>query len=249
MFALESAMDEMAIACGLDPIEFRIRNEPEIDPESGLPFSSRNLVACLREGRPAVRVGGARPDPAGPARRRLARGHRGGRVDLSLLPDARQCRDDPRRRRRALHRADRRRRHRHRHLDGAHPDRRRRAGGRGRGLWNCGSGTPRCRSASVAGGSSGINGWGAAIVEAARVFRAAGHGEKCPPTGVEVTRPGCPTTPTTAELRDARLRGAVRRGAGARGHRRGARPAPARGVRRGHGSSTPRPPARSCSGG
>src|SRR5215470_8358887 len=50
MFALESAMDEMAIACGLDPIEFRVRNEPEVDPESGLPFSSRNLVACLREG-------------------------------------------------------------------------------------------------------------------------------------------------------------------------------------------------------
>jgi xanthine dehydrogenase YagR molybdenum-binding subunit len=50
MFALESAMDEMAVACGLDPVEFRIRNEPPIDPESGLPFSSRNLVACLRAG-------------------------------------------------------------------------------------------------------------------------------------------------------------------------------------------------------
>src|SRR5256885_16082803 len=50
MFALESAMDEMAIACGLDPVEFRILNEPEIDPESGHPFSTRGLVACLREG-------------------------------------------------------------------------------------------------------------------------------------------------------------------------------------------------------
>ncbi len=50
MFALESAMDELAIACGLDPIELRIRNEPAVDPESGRPFSSRNLVACLREG-------------------------------------------------------------------------------------------------------------------------------------------------------------------------------------------------------
>src|SRR5256714_14805378 len=50
MFALESAMDEMAIACGLDPVEFRIRNEPRIDPETGHPFSSRGLVACLREG-------------------------------------------------------------------------------------------------------------------------------------------------------------------------------------------------------
>ena len=50
MFALESAMDEMAISSGLDPVEFRIRNEPEIDGETGLPYSSRNLVACLLEG-------------------------------------------------------------------------------------------------------------------------------------------------------------------------------------------------------
>ncbi|MGV9778360.1 xanthine dehydrogenase family protein molybdopterin-binding subunit [Streptosporangium sp. NPDC003464] len=68
MFALESAMDELAIACGLDPVELRIRNEPEIDPESGLPFSSRNLVACLREG--ARRFGWAGRDPAPRIRRR-----------------------------------------------------------------------------------------------------------------------------------------------------------------------------------
>ena len=67
MFALESAMDEMAIACGLDPIEFRVRNEPVVDPESGLPYSSRNLVACLREG--ARRFGWERRDPTPRARR------------------------------------------------------------------------------------------------------------------------------------------------------------------------------------
>jgi xanthine dehydrogenase YagR molybdenum-binding subunit len=50
MYALESAMDELARAAGLDPIELRIRNEPKIDPESGNPFSTRNLVACLQEG-------------------------------------------------------------------------------------------------------------------------------------------------------------------------------------------------------
>jgi xanthine dehydrogenase YagR molybdenum-binding subunit len=50
MYALEAAMDELALACGLDPIEFRIRNEPELDPETGHRFSSRNLVACLQEG-------------------------------------------------------------------------------------------------------------------------------------------------------------------------------------------------------
>jgi xanthine dehydrogenase YagR molybdenum-binding subunit len=50
MYALESAMDELARELGLDPIELRVRNEPELDPESGNPFSSRNVIACLREG-------------------------------------------------------------------------------------------------------------------------------------------------------------------------------------------------------
>ncbi|MBA2773833.1 MAG: xanthine dehydrogenase family protein molybdopterin-binding subunit [Nocardioidaceae bacterium] len=49
-FALESAMDELAEACGVDPIELRLRNEPSVEPESGMRFSSRNLVACLRQG-------------------------------------------------------------------------------------------------------------------------------------------------------------------------------------------------------
>jgi xanthine dehydrogenase YagR molybdenum-binding subunit len=67
MFALESAIDELALACGLDPVELRIRNEPEAHPESGLPFSSRNLVACLREG--ARRFGWDGRDPTPRARR------------------------------------------------------------------------------------------------------------------------------------------------------------------------------------
>jgi xanthine dehydrogenase YagR molybdenum-binding subunit len=61
MFALETAMDELAIACGLDPIELRIRNEPDLDPESGNAFSSRGLVACLLEG--AERFGWSERDP------------------------------------------------------------------------------------------------------------------------------------------------------------------------------------------
>ena len=61
MFAPESAMDELAVACGLDPIELRIRNEPERDPETGLPFSSRHLVECFREG--ARRFGWEPRDP------------------------------------------------------------------------------------------------------------------------------------------------------------------------------------------
>jgi xanthine dehydrogenase YagR molybdenum-binding subunit len=50
MFALESAMDELAQALSLDPIELRLRNEPDADPENGKPWSSRHVVACLREG-------------------------------------------------------------------------------------------------------------------------------------------------------------------------------------------------------
>jgi xanthine dehydrogenase YagR molybdenum-binding subunit len=67
-FALESAMDELACELGIDPIELRLRNEPAAEPESGLPFSSRNLVACLREG--AERFGWRERDPAPGVRRR-----------------------------------------------------------------------------------------------------------------------------------------------------------------------------------
>ena len=61
-FGAESAMDELAVALGMDPIELRVRNEPDVDPWHGLPFSSRNLVACLRRG--AERFGWADRDPA-----------------------------------------------------------------------------------------------------------------------------------------------------------------------------------------
>ena len=60
MFALESAMDELAVALGLDPVELRIRNEPDRDPERGVPWSTRNLVECLRTG--AERFGWAGRD-------------------------------------------------------------------------------------------------------------------------------------------------------------------------------------------
>ncbi|GGS50524.1 xanthine dehydrogenase family protein molybdopterin-binding subunit [Streptomyces griseoviridis] len=66
-FALEAALDELAERCGLDPIELRLRNEPETGPVSGLPFSSRNLAACFREG--ARRFGWADRDPRPGVRR------------------------------------------------------------------------------------------------------------------------------------------------------------------------------------
>ncbi|MDT0492302.1 xanthine dehydrogenase family protein molybdopterin-binding subunit [Streptomyces griseus] len=66
-FALETALDELAVRCGADPIELRLRNEPETGPVSGLPFSSRNLAACFREG--ARRFGWADRDPRPGVRR------------------------------------------------------------------------------------------------------------------------------------------------------------------------------------
>ncbi|MDP3747418.1 MAG: xanthine dehydrogenase family protein molybdopterin-binding subunit [Phenylobacterium sp.] len=50
MLSLECAMDELAEKLGMDPIELRIRNEPDVDPETGKPFSIRQLVQCLTEG-------------------------------------------------------------------------------------------------------------------------------------------------------------------------------------------------------
>ena len=50
LLALESAMDELAVALDMDPIALRIRNEPEVDPGSGTPFSTRTLVPCMQKG-------------------------------------------------------------------------------------------------------------------------------------------------------------------------------------------------------
>ncbi|WP_416971801.1 xanthine dehydrogenase family protein molybdopterin-binding subunit [Streptomyces sp. 4F14] len=66
-FALESALDELAEKLGMDPIELRIRNEPERGPVSGLPFSGRYLAECFREG--ARRFGWADRDPRPGVRR------------------------------------------------------------------------------------------------------------------------------------------------------------------------------------
>jgi xanthine dehydrogenase YagR molybdenum-binding subunit len=49
-YALECALDELAEAMKLDPIELRRRIEPDKDPTSGAPFSSRNLVEAYRRG-------------------------------------------------------------------------------------------------------------------------------------------------------------------------------------------------------
>jgi xanthine dehydrogenase YagR molybdenum-binding subunit len=170
MFALETAMDEMAISCGLDPVEFRIRNEPEIDAETGLPYSSRNLVACMREG--ARRFGWADRDGR-PRARQEGRWYVGTGVASSTFPVIR--------------------------LPGSVARITYAGEGRfvveidaadiGTGTWTALAqiaadalgadvenidlriGTTMLPEASVEGGSSGITSWGSAIFEAARVFR------------------------------------------------------------------------------
>ena len=61
MLSLECAMDELAEQLGMDPIALRLRNEPETDPETGKPFSTRQLVRCMTEG--AQRFGWDRRNP------------------------------------------------------------------------------------------------------------------------------------------------------------------------------------------
>jgi xanthine dehydrogenase YagR molybdenum-binding subunit len=170
MYALEAAIDEMAIACNLDPIEFRIRNEPEIDAETGLPYSSRNLVACLRES--ASRFGWEGRDPT-PRARQEGRWLVGTGVAASTYPVFR--------------------------LPGSAARIRFEGDGRytveigaadiGTGTWTALTqisadalgvgvdeidlriGDTTLPNASVEGGSSGITVWGSTIFEAARVFR------------------------------------------------------------------------------
>ncbi len=63
MIALECAMDELAEATGIDPIDLRLRNLPETHPENGLPYSERGLGDCLRDG--AAKFGWDTRKPAG----------------------------------------------------------------------------------------------------------------------------------------------------------------------------------------
>ena len=186
MYALESAMDEMALACGLDPVEFRVRNEPAIDPDTKHPFSSRGLIACLREG--ARRFGWDGTDRA-PRPRRQGRWYVGTGVAASTYPTRRRPSQ-------ALARVDR---------DGTYTvllD----ASDIGTGTWTSltqiaadaldvpvervrleigDSALPR---APGAGGSMGLASWGSAIWDAARKLRARLHddyGGVVPADGLE----------------------------------------------------------------
>ncbi len=50
LFAVESAMDELAVQLGMDPVELRLKNDTLIDESTGKPFSSRHYKECLQVG-------------------------------------------------------------------------------------------------------------------------------------------------------------------------------------------------------
>ncbi len=61
VYALECALDELAAALKIDPIELRLRNHADSDPQKNLPWSSKSLKECYREA--AQRFGWGRRDP------------------------------------------------------------------------------------------------------------------------------------------------------------------------------------------
>jgi xanthine dehydrogenase YagR molybdenum-binding subunit len=62
VYALESAMDELAVALKMDPVELRLKCYSDVDQSKNLPYTSKNLRACYRQG--AEAFGWARRSPA-----------------------------------------------------------------------------------------------------------------------------------------------------------------------------------------
>jgi xanthine dehydrogenase YagR molybdenum-binding subunit len=169
-YAVEVAMDELAVACGVDPIDLRVRNDPDVDPETGKPWSGRHLVECLRLG--AERFGWASRDPS-PAQQVAGDWYVGLGVASATYPAMQM----PGNTARITYEAE------GRYLVQIG------AADIGTGTWTaltqiaadalgCGVaavelqiGDSALPAASVAGGSSGITSWGRAIVAAARQFR------------------------------------------------------------------------------
>ncbi len=125
LLALEQAMDELADRLGIDPIELRLRNEPEQDPEKHVPFSQRNLVSCLKQG--AEQFGWTKrvAKPGQREGRHLAGRPRHVGGDPSQHPPAGRGARAAHGRRSPSHGRDGHDRHRHRYLYDHEPDRRR----------------------------------------------------------------------------------------------------------------------------
>ena len=125
-------MDELAYELGIDPLELRLRNHADVDPESGKPWSSKSLKACYAQA--ADRFGWASRDPKVGSMRKgnllVGMGMATATYPLELPPRHRP-RDD--RREGQGPRPDLYAGPGHRHLHDPHPDRRRRAGRRSEG--------------------------------------------------------------------------------------------------------------------
>ena len=231
MFALESAMDELAYALDLDPLALRLRNEPSTEPASGLPFGGRHLVECLTTGadkfgwavaRPDTRAcGGAAVGCSAPAWRR--------RCTPSTSPAPRRPPGPSRTARSRVSVA---------------------AVDLGTGartvLWQAAAdvlGVPPYRvsihigrssygQAPLAGGSSGTASWGGAVRKACTELcrRLAEHGGAVPADGIEVTADTAEDQ-LAAGPGPALVRRALLRGPGRRRHRPGAGGPAARGLR------------------
>ena len=72
-FALESAMDELSYALGLDPIDLRVKNHARVNPDTGLPWSSDALLECYRQGAERFGWSARNPEPRIDAERAAAR--------------------------------------------------------------------------------------------------------------------------------------------------------------------------------
>lgn len=63
VYALESAMDELAVALKIDPLELRLRCYSDRDQTTGLPYSSKNLRECYRQGAESFGWSKRNPEP------------------------------------------------------------------------------------------------------------------------------------------------------------------------------------------
>jgi xanthine dehydrogenase YagR molybdenum-binding subunit len=61
LYALECALDELAVALKMDPVELRLKNHADTDPQSGKPWSSKSLKECYKQA--AEKFGWAKRDP------------------------------------------------------------------------------------------------------------------------------------------------------------------------------------------
>ncbi|HYR83897.1 MAG TPA: xanthine dehydrogenase family protein molybdopterin-binding subunit [Terriglobia bacterium] len=63
LYAIESAMDELAYKLRMDPLELRLKNYTEKDPNTGKKFSSKELRECYRQGAERFGWSGRNPEP------------------------------------------------------------------------------------------------------------------------------------------------------------------------------------------